>query len=160
MSELHIKEVWKVIDGFPEYEVSDLGRIRSHRRAKPRIMQPVLTSSGTTQISMRKGDKQYTRQIPKLVLEAFVGGRESEKYVVNHKDGDCSNNALSNLEWAPRYGLDTLEKLECPVKCVETGVVYKSITRAARDTGINLATLRRAVGRAKQTAGGFTWVRA
>ena len=43
--------------------------------------------------------KRYMRQVHRLVLETFKPIKNMNKLQVNHKDGNKSNNSLSNLEW-------------------------------------------------------------
>lgn len=43
--------------------------------------------------------KQHAYSVHRLVLENFCPVEGMENLQVNHKDGDKSNNALSNLEW-------------------------------------------------------------
>ena len=101
-------ETWKEIEGFPGYEVSDMGRVRSFYKrawrdweqvAEPqRILKGALTPQGYRFVSLRRLGLSYTQRIHQLVLEAFVGfcpgGQEC-----CHNDGNPLNNHLSNLRY-------------------------------------------------------------
>ena len=102
-------ETWKEIEGFPGYEISDMGRVRSfYKRAwrdwehvdePQRILKGAYKKrEGYHFVSLRLLGVSYTRRTHQLVLEAFVGpcpdGQES-----CHNDGDPGNNYLSNLRY-------------------------------------------------------------
>ncbi len=101
-------EAWKKIPGYPGYEVSDLGRIRSYKgvnqnaplRKTPRLMkQRTPASDGYPRVTLQnKEGKKVVRQVHLLVARAFLGPANGR--VVLHKNGKRSNPKLSNL----RYG--------------------------------------------------------
>lgn len=103
-------EEWRVIPGYSDYEVSDLGRVRSYRdrwgrlevpkmRALKKWSSPAsLTTYRRVRIVSDEGVWRY-RQVHLLVLEAFVGPRP-DGMVTRHLNGDGSDNRLANL----RYG--------------------------------------------------------
>jgi hypothetical protein len=93
-------ERWAVIPGSNgDYEVSDLGRVRSWRRRGGRRAEPRLRSlnnvGGYRQVELQ-GAGLWT--IHRLVLTAFVGpcppGCEA-----SHINGDRADNRLANLVW-------------------------------------------------------------
>jgi hypothetical protein len=89
-------EIWKDIVGYEGlYMVSSLGRIKSLRFNRERVMKPVPNSSGYLQVSF-KGAKYLVNRI---VCTAFHPNPENKAHV-NHLDETPSNNAASNLEWA------------------------------------------------------------
>lgn len=50
------------------------------------------------EIVIRPNNKGYTRQLHRLLAEAYIPNPEN-KSQVNHKDGNKYNYRLSNLEW-------------------------------------------------------------
>ena len=95
------------------YEVSDDGLIRSVERLlsrphpkNPAKMQtrryggkeirPKVNRNGYVEVALWKNNAQHFKLLHRLVAEAFCEGAGEQ---VNHKDGDKSNNAASNLEW-------------------------------------------------------------
>ncbi len=98
------EEIWKPISGFPEYEVSNLGRIRSWRRVKPwrknapKIMVQNPSNGGYLMVFFHYHKQRWVKYPHRLVLEAFVGSCP-EGQECNHKDGNKNNCHLDNLEW-------------------------------------------------------------
>ena len=107
------KEIWKAIPGFPGYEVSDFGNVRSwynpgNHSAKfadtPKEMKQFFTGPVGKEylsINLYRNRKHKTKRVHCLVLEAFIGPRPPNK-VACHGDGDKNNNRLSNLRWDTR----------------------------------------------------------
>ena len=91
-------ELWATIAGFEDYEISTLGRVRSHKYQRSSILKPRITHDGYVWYSLSKNGKGYTRRANRLVAEAFIPNPEN-KPTVNHIDGDKLNNTVENLEW-------------------------------------------------------------
>jgi hypothetical protein len=99
---ISMKEIWKPIPSFPEYEASNLGRIRSWRKGRggeiPRIINPIASPKGKLRVFIRNEGVQHTCQVHRLVLEAFVGPCP-EGLQACHYDDNSANNTLENLRW-------------------------------------------------------------
>ena len=106
---------WRPVVGFEGlYEVSDDGAVRKCDGLI--LAQTVSRSKHITyrQVTLRKGGKHYRKTVHRLVAEAFLQNPDMRK-IVNHKDENGENNAVSNLEWCDRsynarYG-SSLEKI-------------------------------------------------
>ena len=94
-------EVWKDIpnyEGF--YQASSFGRIKSfHRHKKGKILKPATDAIGRKQVCLVKNSVHKHMRVHRLVMLAFIPN-PLNKATVNHKDGNPSNNYLTNLEWA------------------------------------------------------------
>lgn len=112
VAQLATGERWLPVVGYPGYEVSDQGRVRSldrvltycrdgveiHRAHRGRLLSPGVMQSGHLLVVLGRGNVLC---VHKLVLEAFVGPAPAGTECC-HYDGDPANNRLSNLRWDTR----------------------------------------------------------
>lgn len=99
-----MSEIFKKIDGFSMYEVSNLGNIMCFSRKKPLLKRPSLTNSGYYSVTLTSDDgKLKTFSIHRLVAIAFVDN-PSNLPVVNHINGIKTDNTCVNLEWTTHSG--------------------------------------------------------
>lgn len=92
-------EIWKNIEQYPGYQVSNLGQIKSFKQSKEgKILKPK-KSSGYLGVDFRKDGKTCYGLVHRIVLSTFAPVEGWENLTVNHIDGDCLNNRLENLEW-------------------------------------------------------------
>ena len=89
-------ENWKDIPTYNgEYQVSDLGRVKSLISNK--ILKPSKDRFGYVRFNALKDKKQKTLRIHRLVMEIFNPINITMQ--VNHIDGNKLNNNIDNLEW-------------------------------------------------------------
>ena len=98
-------ESWKKIPGFPDYSVSDFGRVRrdTPSRCRPNpggVLKPRAGTKGHLYVNLRRDNKAHSKYVHRLVLEAFVGPAPEEAPCAAHGNGDPSDNQLKNLRWA------------------------------------------------------------
>lgn len=89
-----IIEKWKKIKEYENYEISNLGNVRSLK--KQRILKPMLGEY--KKVALYKNGKRKFFRVHRLVAEAFLDNPNNYK-IVNHIDGNKYNNFFSNLEW-------------------------------------------------------------
>lgn len=94
-------EIFKPIPGFPDYQVSNYGRLKSFRR-KPHG-QLMKTSPHANRKYESVGIKdsnniQRSIQVHRLVMMAFIGPPPTGQQVC-HNDGNGRNNCLANLRY-------------------------------------------------------------
>ena len=91
-------ETWKPITDFPCYEVSDLGGVRRiWANGRPAALSPCSHKSGYLKVTLRRNPDQFTALVHRLVASAFIGPIDPLMQV-NHRNGDKTDNRLSNLE--------------------------------------------------------------
>ena len=99
---MNIIEQWKPVKGFEGlYEISNLGRVKSLKYGKERIMKPGKNGNGYFQVALRRDGKEKRLLVHRLVAEAFIPNPEGFNQI-NHKDEVKINNCVENIEWASR----------------------------------------------------------
>ena len=88
---------WKTINGYPNYEISSSGLVRSTRF--DRILKGSKNNGGYEYVNLIYNRIKKTTSVHKLVMEHFGPAKPIEGMVIDHKDGNKDNNNLSNLEW-------------------------------------------------------------
>lgn len=103
-----IKEEWRDIVGFSNYQVSSLGRVSSFvsqgRRKKGEIRnlkKLTYISTGHSVVGISNGKTCTVPHVHKLVLETFAGPRP-DRLEARHLNGNGFDNRLSNLEWSTK----------------------------------------------------------
>ena len=109
-----MKESWQPVPGYEGlYEVSDQGRVRSldreiqkrgragvlmNLRLQGRVLKAQMDGNVRLFVTLSRNGKYKPQRVHTLVAHAFLGPRP-EGLQINHIDGDCQNNAASNLEY-------------------------------------------------------------
>lgn len=137
-------------------------------RVKGKIRKLATSEDGYLEVDLNcNGVVKYVR-VHRLVALTFIANPEN-KPEVNHKDGNKKNNNIHNLEWATtaeniRHAIHTGLKdrqpprQECmkglrkcqfinskPIKCIESGTVFRTITEACKTLHKTGDTVRRAL---------------
>lgn len=89
-------ELWKDIDGYPNYMVSNYGRVKNCMRNK--ILRPGLGGNGYLTVCLYDKGIGKSYRLNRLVALAFIPNPDN-KPEVNHNDEDKLNNFASNLSW-------------------------------------------------------------
>lgn len=80
--------------------ISDSGEVISYRWGKRRVLKPAITKKGYLRLSLYQKELKKGKPITihRLVALAFIPNPDNKEQV-NHKDGNKTNNDISNLEW-------------------------------------------------------------
>lgn len=177
--------MWKKIEDFPNYEVSDCGSVRmapdapmmKGHKSSTLELKPLVKRNGYYEVCLyRNGERKYVL-VHRLVAKAFIENPNNLPQV-NHKDENKLNNSVSNLEWCDgsynaRYGTAIERKIaghnksrskraEQPVAKIINGCVletYKSIASAARENKLYESNIRACLRGRLKSCGGFIWKR-
>lgn len=107
-------EIWRPVAGYEnEYEVSNLGRVKSLERyvvrkdgsvrhLQERIIKQNLTKKGYLTVRLHKNGKSEEGKVHRLVAVAFLENPEN-KPQIDHIDGNKKRNIVSNLRWVTNY---------------------------------------------------------
>lgn len=145
-------EEWKQIREFPEYSVSNEGRIRNDRTS--RILALTLNQLGIVQVGLTKQGKYYKRAVAPLVAHAFIPRKMGPFDTPINLDGDRTNNFVENLAWRPRWFAvkyhkqfknPYLNRNALSVIDTKTGEIFTSEIDACIKYGLLLDDLRHAI---------------
>lgn len=90
-----VKEVWRVIDEHPNYQISNLGNVYSTKQNK--VLKACINSSNYKKYILN-GKNVYAHR---LVANAFIPNPNGFPEV-NHKNGNKWDNCVDNLEWVTK----------------------------------------------------------
>jgi len=92
-----LKEIWKDIPNYEGlYQMSNLGRVKSLKFGKEKIIKPQENSRGYIQVGLCKEGERKFFKVHRLVMLLFVGASDLQ---VNHINGIKTDNRLENLEY-------------------------------------------------------------
>jgi hypothetical protein len=133
-----IKERWVPIKGYPNYEVSNHGRVRSldhtvecnSRWGTPRqmLVKGMLLKASPThefgylEVKLCHGGVCKTHRVHQLVARAFLGKPPKGKTQVLHADDDPTNAHVLNLSWGSQA--DNLEDMRSKGRSDNVGTTH------------------------------------
>lgn len=176
-------EVWKNIDLYDGYQVSNFGRVKSVHRTifrndgrtaimSEKVLKDRYNPRGYSYICINR--KNYA--VHRLVATAFLYKNENQTDV-NHKNCIKSDNAATNLEWCTKkentkhaidndrfvrkYGKDNPLSIKINQLCKENGILIKvwdSFSDIKREMGLDIKSLVYCCqGKMYKSVGGFKW---
>lgn len=161
-----MQEIWKDIKGYEGlYQISNKGNVRSIKFNRILNMKLSLNNKGYYIVKFRKKGVQTLYSVHRLVAEAFILNPNNYP-CINHKDENPKNNNVDNLEWCTykynnNYGEHNkkmrLSKSTMPIICIELNKEFISQKEAARQLGINQASIWQCLHGNYKLAGGYRW---
>ncbi len=90
-------EIWKEIEGYSDYQVSNLGRVKSCKFGKEKILS--LGNDGRyLQAQLRKDNKKKVFLLHRLIAIAFIPNPDNLPYI-DHINRVKTDNRIENLRW-------------------------------------------------------------
>lgn len=92
-------EIWKDVKGYEKhYKVSNLGRVKSVKFNKEKVLSKTKLSNGYLKVLLCKNGKSKTKTVHSLVAESFLNHKSNIYIVVDHINNIKTDNKLSNLQ--------------------------------------------------------------
>lgn len=164
-----MQEIWRDIPSFNGvYQVSNIGRVKSFKKGKERILSQSLTRGYPSVTLTDENGKHATYLVHRLVGFAFIPNPNGYKEI-NHKDENKTNNNIDNLEWCTReynmsYKTARLRQGISYGKPVEQIIIdniviakYCSAEVAAKINDIDSSSIHKCCKGKRQFAGGYYW---
>lgn len=136
-------ENWKQLREFPDYSISNKGRVR--KDDYDRIMSLTLNQKGILMAGLTLQGVQYRRSVVVMVAHNFLTPHPHGNFDTPIQlDGDRTNAEAENLQYRPmwfarRYHLQFNQELlgsDVPVKNLTTGETYPTSWEAAIHYGL------------------------
>lgn len=127
-----MKEEWKVVKGYPDYEITKAGIVR-RIKTKKIMTYWINPNTGVVHVSIYGSTGQALKSVARLVLSTF-GDEDITHRIVKHKDDNKLNVHFDNLfsitTHEHRMKQEAFRKIT-KVKVVETGEVFSSVAKCA-----------------------------
>ena len=94
-------EEWKDIEGYTDYMVSNLGRVKSlnyRKTDKEQVLKNKIDKDGYLLVNLYKNGKSKTFKIHRLVAQAFIPNSDNKPFI-DHINTNRSDNRVENLRW-------------------------------------------------------------
>lgn len=94
-----MEEIFKQIEGFEDYQISNLGRVKSFKKGREKILKNHTYKDHYPSVSLYKNNKLISKKVHQLVAIAFLNHKPCGfKLVINHKNNIRTDNRVENLE--------------------------------------------------------------
>ena len=125
-----IEEIWKPIADYKDYQVSNLGNVRSLKFGKERVLNPGKDTRGYLIVVLSKNGKVKTFKVHQLVAVAFLDHTPNGySSVIDHIDSNPLNNRLENLRIVSQRENTTFGTLKMNTSSKYTGVSWHKLTK-------------------------------
>ena len=126
-----MEEIWKTIEDYPNYMVSNMGRVKrlstGYYRRTEKILNPQIQSNGYLHINLSQKGKTKCFLVHRLIAQVFIPNPNNLPQV-NHINENKTDNRVENLEWCDRkYNINYGNGISKRVKTNKENGTYKKI---------------------------------
>lgn len=158
-------EIWKKIDGFESYSVSNMGRVRND--VTVRVLSFWDNHNGYKMVTLTRNYEKHSFRVHRLVAKSFIPNPDNLPQV-NHINEIKTDNRVDNLEWCTaqyninygdRTGRMIVTKRETAPnrkRCMVDGTVFDSIHSAERHFGFCKGSLNKRLSEGRHKFKGHT----
>jgi hypothetical protein len=165
-------EIWKKIEGYPNYSVSNMGRVRIDRN---NYIKKLNKNFGYNLVALSNNSNNKTHRMCRLVAQAFIPNPKNLP-IVDHINTIKDDDRTENLRWVTHSGnnnnpLTRKKKIKSVAKCKlytkKPIEIYDSVTNASKKSGVSMGKISEVANNnkrnskkpgARYNAGGYTWV--
>lgn len=138
-----VVEIWKDIPEYNDYQVSNIGRVKSLKFGKERILKSGICGNGYYMVILYKNKKKIHFKVHQLIAMAFLNHIPdgTNKIVVDHINENKLDNRLENLQLISNRE-NTVRSLTGVYSSTYTGVCwYKRYNKWKSKIQINKKTI-------------------
>lgn len=164
-----MEEVWKTMKEHADYEISNLGRVKTKKTG--RIRKTTISNKGYEQIIVYINKKAKTYYVHRLVANNFIDN-PSNLREINHINENKLDNKAINLEWCDgKYNLHYGNRVQRILKTKEptfkkikqkdlqgnTIKIWKNIIEIQKETNFNKQSIYKCCKGKHKSANGYIW---
>ena len=152
-------EQWKNIVDYPDYEISNLGRVRSLKFGKEVILSPGMRNDGYLLVNLWKNGEKKGFLVHRLVAQAFIPNPFNYP-CINHKDHNRQNNNVENLEWCTaQYNVEYSRAKQVGQYDLNGNLIrtWKSAAEIERSLGYSDSSISKCCRGLLPSAYGYKW---
>lgn len=162
-------EIWKDIKDYEGlYQISNLGRVKSIKFGKEKILKGSKDKDSYLVVSLYKEGKQKNYYIHRLVATAFIDNPNNLPQV-NHSNEDKTDNRVENLEWCDsKYNINYGSRNERMAKAKSIPILqfnkdgefirkWDSAIEVKNELGFDNSHISKCCKGKLKSVGGFKW---